>query len=558
MKEMLKAVLLVFLANSYATASTIHWHSADDKMIQQALCRNKLPTSSKEIQNYFDKKYGKTSSLDSGSITFEESFFGNFKFQNEHPELILALRQLIEPDIITKAFEVYGTPLSFEQEARLLKIPKHCQRALCLSQAIFGAEVGPQMLFLKDEFKINTSPYSFGLSTFFNESEIKDVILAFELIPPHARMYPDNQKLTRFPRSRSLTQYGANASSVAANATISLFDLWERQNSYQRQYTIYHEIGHVYANSSLGRYDESTYWMNIGGWDAQKQDSKRIKSRFVSEYATTNSAEDFAESVSAYRLNPQLLKTTSPERYEYLKYLVFDRVEYTSTNSCKRSPEVLRIQDEVLKNTNSLTSQQDLEVKNNCGKYYYWSMAMQQPFVFFKQCVDFEASKRLYQNILAHDTSTQKLYPKDLPVKTWYDSKNKIGHIKFPDLHQRYSKELAVTMAEWTVAAIKEYQKYGEHQVSSDELKDLCKPIVLSMRYTSLVPNYVNDENTSFAIPDIYFNMGAWLKSNGITISNSGFMSYCMDLTKTGALQWNPEPSADKKMIIQYLNLRLN
>ena len=48
----------------------------------------------------------------------------------------------------------------------------------------------------------------------------------------------------------------------------------------------------------------------------------------VSNYGKTSPIEDFAESVTAYRYNPERLKDC-PSKYYYMKDFVFQGKEYT-------------------------------------------------------------------------------------------------------------------------------------------------------------------------------------------------------------------------------------
>jgi hypothetical protein len=66
----------------------------------------------------------------------------------------------------------------------------------------------------------------------------------------------------------------------------------------------------------------------VAKWKSTKPD------KFVSGYAATNPAEDFAESVSGYRFNPKRLQAIAPEKYEFLKQTVFDGLEFLNEAGC--------------------------------------------------------------------------------------------------------------------------------------------------------------------------------------------------------------------------------
>jgi len=57
----------------------------------------------------------------------------------------------------------------------------------------------------------------------------------------------------------------------------------------------------------------------------------------VSKYGETNPAEDFAETMTAYRYNPELLKEVSPEKYSFIKEKVFNGAEFIKESECNKS-----------------------------------------------------------------------------------------------------------------------------------------------------------------------------------------------------------------------------
>ena len=55
----------------------------------------------------------------------------------------------------------------------------------------------------------------------------------------------------------------------------------------------------------------------------------------VSTYGTRNPSEDFAESIVAYRYNPKPMKDSCPDKYNYIKDIIFDGIEYLDESGCK-------------------------------------------------------------------------------------------------------------------------------------------------------------------------------------------------------------------------------
>lgn len=87
--------------------------------------------------------------------------------------------------------------------------------------------------------------------------------------------------------------------------------------------TLAHEVGHQTQNMYLKNSDHKK-WEKLSG--------ERLKNKCVSEYARTNSHEDFAESYKAYIHDPESLKKANPEKYNYMRDSVFSGREYEINN----------------------------------------------------------------------------------------------------------------------------------------------------------------------------------------------------------------------------------
>ena len=129
-----------------------------------------------------------------------------------------------------------------------------------------------------------------------------------------------------------------------------------------------HELAH-YTASELDL-DDNPSWLAFSGWtekDGKWSASK--KNTFVSGYAKTSPAEDFAESVATYRYNPNLLKTVNPDKYTFIKETVFHGVEYTSENKCHSSNSYENIlKKQVASKLKSFDTTTFLEKKENLIK----------------------------------------------------------------------------------------------------------------------------------------------------------------------------------------------
>lgn len=117
---------------------------------------------------------------------------------------------------------------------------------------------------------------------------------------------------------------------------------WNKFVSDMRTSIIFHELAHLLGHR-ISSIDDSIAWQDIdGGWRSSSlrrngsiYEGRPLSSgNLISNYAKTNPAEDFAESVSSYRIKPEALKETSPKRYEFLKDVVFLGNEFLDETSC--------------------------------------------------------------------------------------------------------------------------------------------------------------------------------------------------------------------------------
>ena len=77
------------------------------------------------------------------------------------------------------------------------------------------------------------------------------------------------------------------------------------------EHVIFHELGHLVFHQVLTSYQRKTWTTQL--WTLRK---------FVSDYARTDPAEDFAESYAFCVLNPARIKTIA-EKYHFLRFTVF-------------------------------------------------------------------------------------------------------------------------------------------------------------------------------------------------------------------------------------------
>ncbi len=101
----------------------------------------------------------------------------------------------------------------------------------------------------------------------------------------------------------------------------------EQQNVEFLLDTLIHEIGHnVHYNIRRSNFDLDVQWAEL---HRQSEDMfLRDGAGFVSNYARTNKFEDFAESYMVYVRVPNMLLFLNPDKYEYMKTVIFEGYEY--------------------------------------------------------------------------------------------------------------------------------------------------------------------------------------------------------------------------------------
>jgi hypothetical protein len=140
----------------------------------------------------------------------------------------------------------------------------------------------------------------------------------------------------------------------------------------------------------LDKKDESVEWLNLSKWKGKTTVNSTVASTdwtmgdpkaAVSLYGGKNPAEDFAETVVAYRFNGSRLKLENPTKYDYMKANVFDSIEYDNIKNCTqgthRQQQAQKMQalakeliPKVLPTPASLAEDNDLlvRVQNACRK----------------------------------------------------------------------------------------------------------------------------------------------------------------------------------------------
>lgn len=291
-----------------------HW-AASTKDIRTSECRDKMPSLS-EITQMNKDFYG------SGD---QSAVIGGVSLEGESPDSLMAFT-----DLLTNR-GTFKNEMDTKDVSK--KVPQSCKKVACATEAVFGKELGQKLLYLK-QFGFNGSEIAHDSSSRFRKDEVDSIIRSVRAFPKGLFPLDTDKQITKFKRGYTLKVHGDK---TLAFARIAFYDLWSDGNysKEQMESTSFHEIAH-YISSELDL-DESPEWMAISGWvdHGDFQYSSARKDNFCSHYAKDSPGEDFAESLVAYRYNPELLQAASMEKYNFIKENVFGGVEYTSQKECQ-------------------------------------------------------------------------------------------------------------------------------------------------------------------------------------------------------------------------------
>lgn len=299
--SLMNRLTLGFMAPLLITvqSSALDWWSVSEKDTQNAACMDLKPTSEKTMLEYLEAKTTDPDLRANATIR-------GVHFQDEIPELIEIFSGIHQPSILAR------DPKDLDAAG--------CDKVMCAMEKLYGKKTGLRMLYIYAKFGLTTSPQAdFQPDNYQNwkASELDDILIALESLPPTVLPIKDRH-LLHFLEGYSLKSYGEDRDLVLANARMDIFDGWNKKSKMERISVILHEFGHVLGS----KLDDTAEW-------------KSMPRKFISQYAKTNDAEDFAESFLAYRFAPNKLKKTSAERYNFIKEKLFNGLEFKKTRDCE-------------------------------------------------------------------------------------------------------------------------------------------------------------------------------------------------------------------------------
>ncbi|HLD98628.1 MAG TPA: hypothetical protein VJB59_00115 [Bdellovibrionota bacterium] len=328
-----------------------------DKELKRAACLRTEPFTNQEITRWLSDQLG--------TEKIAATVHG-VAFKNESPFLIELFRKLT-----TRQRDLFGFDPPVQK-----KFKSQCEQVMCALEEIFGAKEAPKLVYMLGRYGMNGSHEAYESAAPWTPQELDELILAFSDLPATVLPVESNKRLVHYTRGESRVGAG-----VHANALIEVYDRWNQGTKESRRHTIFHEFGHYLADAVEA--DVHPDWLKLSAWTSKPSrpgskisavdDSFRMgmPETAVSSYGRKNPAEDFAETVSAYRYNPEWLKKVNAKKYEFMKEVIFDGIEYTRgkktcdlTGSYKLSAEqdARRLASEISSDDNVI----DEELLNAC------------------------------------------------------------------------------------------------------------------------------------------------------------------------------------------------
>ncbi len=302
--------------------------SASEESYAQASCRRKkLPTT-----QFYEAHFAALAA----ERPLTDAVVNGISFSAESPKLI----ELFKTLTTHSGYCPPSAGVKSCQQELSIDLSK-CAKVRCALDALYGKAEAPRMIYLLDKFGLNSAKEAFSPG-FVGESfknweaeELDDAVMSLSDMPPAMKAGYSNKQYNRRKIMRAELDGGG---ATLADSRMTFNDFWGWQAPELRRTTTLHEFAHNFAHR-FG-IDKSELWLNFSGWaeetiDGKKQFVSRKPEALVSQYAASSPDEDFAESVTAYRYNPTALRAASPQKYAFIKEVVFDGHEYRRGSACK-------------------------------------------------------------------------------------------------------------------------------------------------------------------------------------------------------------------------------
>lgn len=336
----MKFLLLSLLAlNAFAEEACREVNLADQLL--QALPEKQCPTDSETVTKLVNEEYKK--------------FYGSRPLKKKR----ISGYVLSGPDT---ELDVLDDMLGEKPPKNWAQVASACQTSQCALEKLFGSkEAAMQVMNVKAKTGYTLSidqDINGGLKEqYWSANEIREFDAAASKLPPEIRNLTNLKNIYRMADglrlksdSESVAAYAQPGTMFFAGKIVS-YDAGMRgtttgKNPYQGtswpQEAMVHEICHHHdfqafykGATKMSSEQKNSSWGALSGWKevtnakGQTEWQKKADAKFVSWYAETAPAEDYAESCMNYVLHPQTLKDKAPEKYAWMKKNLFNNKEFT-------------------------------------------------------------------------------------------------------------------------------------------------------------------------------------------------------------------------------------
>ena len=325
-----RLICLIILQASYSWAL----ESYNNKEISEAKAAQCLPKN-ENVQDYLTKKYKRT---------YEPLKWKGIDIPAPRTGLVKLLNALFYSDIGNQSHY-----MKFDVIKNYPGIEK-CSYEICIADKIFGEGNGAYYLYFLDKFNFNLSPYATKIHgnsdlykdrNFFDHSELEVIRSALHMLPKS--VFKHYKFGTHF---KKIAHYDEN---TIADSALRFYQLFSDIPKNEQISAILHEVAHNISDiTALEELDYGNEWIQLSTWTSygDSLDPRDLKiyndsKNFVSNYALSSPAEDFAESFTAYIVNPFFLQKKAPAKYKFLKDRVFKSIEYKTKNCMTRKSVTL-------------------------------------------------------------------------------------------------------------------------------------------------------------------------------------------------------------------------
>jgi|GEM_PF-2285549 len=300
-------------------STSLAWWSTTPAQVAAAPCRQPIPTDA-QMREWL-------AAHDSGTKSSKNIHGVNL--QDESVENIRALEHLITLKDWRK------NPLTNQQP----QYSSSCSQALCAVTELLG-DAGVMALYMQRRYGFTPSHLAYAETSPWTRGQLGQALIGVQEFPEGVFPMEEARPFVRFKAGLLPQGYGAT---TVADSIVRFFDRWLQIPDGEKQATTSHELGHALAAETGA--DRSAAWLALSGWESyttqgpygpEEKFTATIKEAIVSGYGTTSPVEDYAESVAAYRYNPQILRTRSPAKYDFIKHSVFNGIEYTNAQACSQ------------------------------------------------------------------------------------------------------------------------------------------------------------------------------------------------------------------------------